>query len=105
MSQGFGAGQKFYEGLCLKAVNQCIGRAVRHRNDYATMLLLDERYNRMATKAALPDWIKRSLKVCDFEQCFEFVDKVSKMLLNVRFCVKLNFISVFQGEKSNIKRM
>lgn len=58
-------------------MNQCIGRAVRHKNDYATMILLDERYNRAATKTALPEWIKRSLKVCDYEQCFQLISKVS----------------------------
>lgn len=68
-------------------MNQCIGRAVRHKNDYATMLLIDERYNRMATKAALPEWIKRSLKVCcKFEQCFELVDDVSVTLNVGIFC-------------------
>lgn len=45
------------------------------------MLLLDERYNRMATKAALPDWIKRSLKVCAYELCFDLVDKVCQAIL------------------------
>lgn len=74
--QGAGTGQKFYENLCMKAVNQCIGRAVRHRNDYASVLLLDERYNRAATKNALPGWIKRSLQVCKFNECFDLLDQV-----------------------------
>lgn len=60
----------------MKAVNQCIGRAVRHRNDYATVLLLDERYNRASVKNALPDWIKRSLKVCNYEETFNNLQKV-----------------------------
>ncbi|XP_015834926.2 ATP-dependent DNA helicase DDX11 [Tribolium castaneum] len=68
--EGSGAGKRFYESLCMKAVNQSIGRAVRHKNDYATILLLDERYNRTATKEALPDWIKKSLKVCNFQDTF-----------------------------------
>lgn len=72
-NEGYGAGKKFYENLCMKAVNQCIGRAVRHINDYATVLLVDVRYNRPATKSALPDWIKRSLKTCEHSKATELM--------------------------------
>ncbi|XP_060530615.1 ATP-dependent DNA helicase DDX11 [Cylas formicarius] len=73
--QGQGAGQDFYENLCMKSVNQCIGRSVRHINDYATVLLLDHRYNKPTKKNALPDWIKRSLKVCNFQEAFANIGK------------------------------
>ncbi|KOC60185.1 putative ATP-dependent RNA helicase DDX11 [Habropoda laboriosa] len=53
------AGQNFYENSCMKAVNQCIGRAIRHINDYSTVVLLDKRYT-YKTKA-LPHWIQRTL--------------------------------------------
>jgi chromosome transmission fidelity protein 1 len=46
----------------MKAVNQCIGRAVRHREDYATVLLLDARYARQSTVRQLPGWIQGSLQ-------------------------------------------
>ncbi|XP_078740993.1 ATP-dependent DNA helicase DDX11-like [Lampetra fluviatilis] len=41
---GRDAGSSLCENLCMKAVNQSIGRAVRHRGDYAAVLLLDHRY-------------------------------------------------------------
>lgn len=63
--EGYGSGHTFYENLCMKAVNQCIGRAVRHKDDFATVLLLDERYNRNNTKNALPEWIKRRIHARD----------------------------------------
>ncbi|XP_055715290.1 putative ATP-dependent RNA helicase DDX11-like protein 8 [Phlebotomus papatasi] len=57
-----GAGNEYYENICMKAVNQCIGRAVRHINDYASVILLDERYATEKTSKKLPGWIRRSLK-------------------------------------------
>ncbi|XP_067629884.1 ATP-dependent DNA helicase DDX11 isoform X2 [Eurosta solidaginis] len=60
---GSGAGNEYYENLCLKAVNQCIGRSVRHINDYACVLLVDERYSKEAIQAKLPQWITRSLQI------------------------------------------
>ncbi|XP_034176397.1 ATP-dependent DNA helicase DDX11 [Osmia lignaria lignaria] len=55
------AGQSLYENSCMKAVNQCIGRAIRHINDYSTVILLDKRYCHK-TKA-LPQWIQRTLMI------------------------------------------
>ncbi|XP_026322080.1 ATP-dependent DNA helicase DDX11 [Hyposmocoma kahamanoa] len=58
---GGGAGSIYYENLCMKVVNQCIGRAVRHANDYASVILVDERYSRPQTMAALPSFVQKSL--------------------------------------------
>ncbi|XP_073254508.1 ATP-dependent DNA helicase DDX11-like [Porites lutea] len=56
------AGQTHYENLCMKAVNQSIGRAIRHRGDYATILLLDKRYGSAKIKKSLPGWISDRLQ-------------------------------------------
>ncbi|KAK3592699.1 hypothetical protein CHS0354_037835 [Potamilus streckersoni] len=58
-------GQVHYENLCMKAVNQSIGRAIRHRGDYATILLLDGRYRRPSTVSKLPGWISKHLQKMD----------------------------------------
>ncbi|KAL2816331.1 ATP-dependent DNA helicase-like protein [Aspergillus granulosus] len=55
------AGSDFYENACMRAVNQCIGRAIRHRNDYAVIVLIDKRYGRPNIQAKLPGWIKQSM--------------------------------------------
>ena len=57
------AGTLHYENLCMKAVNQSIGRAIRHKNDYATMILLDHRYERPNIVGHLPSWIRGQVQV------------------------------------------
>uniref|UniRef100_A0A3B4Z8M2 DEAD/H-box helicase 11 n=1 Tax=Stegastes partitus TaxID=144197 RepID=A0A3B4Z8M2_9TELE len=57
-SQGRNPGQALIENLCMKAVNQSIGRAIRHRGDYSSIVLCDRRYSRPATLSKLPTWIK-----------------------------------------------
>lgn len=47
----------------MKAVNQCIGRSVRHINDYSTVVLLDKRYCHKVK--VLPQWIQRSVTIND----------------------------------------
>ncbi|KAF6213519.1 hypothetical protein GE061_011239 [Apolygus lucorum] len=59
------AGREYYENCCMKAVNQCIGRAVRHQNDYSTVLLLDHRYKAPNHVQLLPKWIASSLQIQD----------------------------------------
>ncbi|KAL4907620.1 hypothetical protein BDW74DRAFT_166311 [Aspergillus multicolor] len=56
------AGRDFYENACMRAVNQCIGRAIRHRYDYAAIVLIDKRYGRFNIQEKLPGWIKQSLE-------------------------------------------
>ncbi|KAJ2809540.1 ATP-dependent DNA helicase chl1 [Coemansia guatemalensis] len=49
--------RELYESLCMRAVNQSIGRAIRHRSDYAAIVFLDARYAEKRLAAKLPAWI------------------------------------------------
>ncbi|KAM3413079.1 hypothetical protein ACQJBY_004317 [Aegilops geniculata] len=76
------SGQEYYENLCMKAVNQCIGRAIRHVNDYAAMLLVDSRYSHTSSGRGfscpvekLPQWIKTRLT------CGQNYGEVHRLLL------------------------
>ena len=55
------AGKDFYENACMRAVNQCIGRAIRHKNDYAAIMLVDKRYDTERIQSKLPAWIRGSI--------------------------------------------
>ena len=66
-----GGGREYYENLCMKAVNQSIGRVIRHAGDYGVVLLADERYGRAAVQGRLPDWIQpRSSVSAGFRDAF-----------------------------------
>ena len=49
--------------MCMKTVNQSIGRAIRHVNDYAAIALLDVRYHNPngGLASRLPSWIMRQV--------------------------------------------
>jgi Rad3-related DNA helicase len=51
------AGSRYVHTLCMRAVNQSIGRAIRHRNDYAAIILIDVRYTQQEVWKALPAWL------------------------------------------------
>lgn len=59
------AGREFYENACMRAVNQSIGRAIRHREDYASIILIDRRYASTRIQAKLPGWIREGMQKVD----------------------------------------
>ena len=55
------AAKEFYENACMRVVNQCIGRAIRHKEDYAAVLHIDKRYSHSRINGKLPGWIRSNL--------------------------------------------
>ncbi|KAN0123485.1 Helicase C-terminal domain containing protein [Russula decolorans] len=59
---GYGAaGKELYENMCMNSVNQSIGRAIRHKNDWSMLVLVDTRYQSERIHSKLPGWIGKSL--------------------------------------------
>jgi chromosome transmission fidelity protein 1 len=54
-----GSGKYLYDSLCMRAVNQSIGRSIRHINDSASIVLLDIRYSQKKITDLLPNWISQ----------------------------------------------
>lgn len=56
-------GRLWYEAQAFRAVNQALGRAIRHSNDWGSVFLLDSRYATENVKRQLPTWIHKNLKI------------------------------------------
>lgn len=75
-------GQLYYESLCFKAVNQSIGRAIRHSQDYAAIILADFRYARPSSISYLPGWISKRVAVKEkFGQVLSSINQVTCCLI------------------------
>ncbi|KAH6614677.1 helicase C-terminal domain-containing protein, partial [Chaetomium sp. MPI-SDFR-AT-0129] len=55
------AARAFYENACMRAVNQSIGRAIRHKGDYAAVVLVDRRFAADRIRGKLPGWIREGM--------------------------------------------
>lgn len=60
-SEAQNVSRTFYENACMRAVNQCIGRAIRHKEDYGAIFLLDRRYSTQRIQSKLPGWIQKGI--------------------------------------------
>jgi chromosome transmission fidelity protein 1 len=71
--EGKSAARDFYENACMRAVNQSIGRAIRHKGDYASILLLDRRYKTPRVESKLPAWIRQGMEKGQKDRDFQDV--------------------------------
>jgi len=62
-SKNGGDGGKWYRQEAARAVNQTIGRVIRHRRDYGVILLCDERFRSYVGTQDLPAWLGSQVRV------------------------------------------
>ncbi|XP_048406459.2 regulator of telomere elongation helicase 1 isoform X2 [Stegostoma tigrinum] len=59
------SGQEWYRQQASRAVNQAIGRVIRHRNDYGAIFLCDHRFTGTEVMSQLPSWVRPYIKIYD----------------------------------------
>nr|XP_033818706.1 regulator of telomere elongation helicase 1 isoform X2 [Geotrypetes seraphini] len=59
------SGQEWYRQQASRAVNQAVGRVIRHRHDYGAIFLCDHRFMQSDTRAQLPSWLRPHITVYD----------------------------------------
>ncbi|XP_071836149.1 regulator of telomere elongation helicase 1-like isoform X2 [Apostichopus japonicus] len=77
------SGHEWYRQQASRAVNQAVGRVIRHKEDYGAILLCDWRFTHAEARKQLPAWVKPYVKVYEeFGQCvkdiigfFKFAEK------------------------------
>lgn len=62
-------GNTWYLYDCMRAVNQSLGRVIRHIKDYGVLMVIDERYERQNIKSYFSAWLRnyRKMRVLDFD--------------------------------------
>jgi hypothetical protein len=56
---------EWYVQQAARAVNQAVGRVIRHRDDYGAVILLDERFGKQQQLQALSAWARPHTRVFD----------------------------------------
>ncbi|XP_071807478.1 regulator of telomere elongation helicase 1-like [Asterias amurensis] len=57
------SGQEWYCQQASRAVNQAIGRVIRHKEDFGAILLCDKRFSHHDTRMQLPSWVRPYVNV------------------------------------------
>lgn len=74
------ASKEFIENICMKAVNQSVGRSIRHVNDYSMIFLIDLRFEQINIQNKLSRWIRQRItKALNFTQV---MDETNEFFLN-----------------------
>ncbi|KGL82705.1 Fanconi anemia group J protein [Tinamus guttatus] len=62
--RGLLAGSQWYEIQAYRALNQALGRCIRHRNDWGALILVDDRFRINPNKyiTGLSKWIRQQIK-------------------------------------------
>lgn len=55
-------GEEWYSQQASRAVNQAIGRVIRHRHDYGAIILCDERFSHSNRQSQISSWIRPYVK-------------------------------------------
>ncbi|KAM0675952.1 ATP-dependent DNA helicase chl1 [Gurleya vavrai] len=69
-------GKDYPKHVAMKTVNQTLGRALRHKNDWGSIVLLDSRFLKL--KDYFSPWIKKKLKNCSFPEIVYEVAQLHK---------------------------
>ncbi|RKP20840.1 DNA repair helicase, partial [Rozella allomycis CSF55] len=53
-------GREWYEIQAFRAINQALGRCIRHKNDWGAILILDDRFRNKSMRDKLSKWVNQN---------------------------------------------
>ena len=69
VAEGLLAGGEWYAQAAFRALNQAIGRCIRHKGDHGAVVLLDERFERKEVQAQISGWMRPAIAtVASFQE-------------------------------------
>ncbi|UYV83980.1 BRIP1 [Cordylochernes scorpioides] len=72
-------GNEWYETQAFRALNQALGRCIRHKNDWGVILLVDERFQKIKKyQSYLSKWLQN--KVVHYRDCTVLMASLKKFL-------------------------
>lgn len=83
------SGQEWYRQQAFRAVNQAIGRVIRHKEDFGAIFLCDQRFKSADVRANLPSWVQPYVRpydsfgnmVRDVSQFFRVAQKLRPVVM------------------------
>ncbi|KXJ71470.1 hypothetical protein RP20_CCG020471 [Aedes albopictus] len=76
------SGDEWYSLEAARAVNQAIGRVIRHKNDYGAILLCDNRFHNHRQKSQLSSWIQRHVNTSQHQHFGPIIGELSRFFRN-----------------------
>uniref|UniRef100_T1J6D5 DNA 5'-3' helicase n=1 Tax=Strigamia maritima TaxID=126957 RepID=T1J6D5_STRMM len=74
------SGAQWYEIQAFRALNQALGRCIRHRNDWGALILVDDRFGKQEKYVnGLSKWVRKAIKV--FPLCNNAMTSLEKFML------------------------
>lgn len=67
------SGDQWYQLEASRAVNQAIGRVIRHRRDFGAILLCDSRFCRATQQSQLSQWVQQHIPVDSSRRSFDII--------------------------------
>ncbi|KAL3313789.1 Regulator of telomere elongation helicase 1 [Cichlidogyrus casuarinus] len=59
------SGRLWYKLQAWRAINQAVGRVIRHHRDYGAVVLCDQRFASAEARASLPSWMRGEVQIID----------------------------------------
>ncbi|XP_061542870.1 regulator of telomere elongation helicase 1 isoform X5 [Phycodurus eques] len=109
--QKFLTGQEWYREQAFRAVNQAIGRVIRHKDDYGAIFLCDQRFKNRDAQSHLPSWVRPCVRfydnfgniVRDVCQFFRVAQKMQNNLSTLSLQYDKRMDEMMRGGKRKIK--
>lgn len=97
------SGEEWYVLEAARAVNQAIGRVIRHRHDYGAILLCDGRFANPRQQSQLSKWIQGHLKAMDMRSNVTFGKHIGDINRFFRNAQKMAPRPIREGQDGDVE--